>query len=125
MSGQTFDVLNTESEGRLLLADALWYTQDRFKPPLMVDLATLTGTIIVALGKLSARLFSNDDALADRLIAAGKAVDETLWRMPLGEGYDRQIDSDIADVTNIAGHRDGGPIIAAPSLHRFVHGSPW
>ncbi|HET8729160.1 MAG TPA: leucyl aminopeptidase [Alphaproteobacteria bacterium] len=125
LSGQTIEVLNTDAEGRLVLADALWYTQDRFKPKFMVDLATLTGAIIISLGKLNAGLFSNDDDLAGKLAAAGKAVDETVWRMPLGDAYDKQIDSDIADVKNIAGHRDGGSIIAAQFLQRFVNGTPW
>jgi len=125
MSGQTIEVLNTDAEGRLVLADALWYTQDRFKPQFMVDLATLTGAIIVSLGSLNAGLFSNDDALSDRLISAGKAVDEPVWRMPLGDAYDRQIDSDIADVKNIGGGREGGAIIAAQFLQRFVNGVPW
>ena len=89
MSGQTIEVLNTDAEGRLVLADALWYCQDRFKPQLMVDLATLTGAIIVALGNEYAGLFANNDELAERLIAAGKAVGEKLWRMPLGADYDR------------------------------------
>ena len=93
MSGQTIEVLNTDAEGRLVLADVLWYCQDRFKPQLMVDLATLTGAIIVALGNEYAGLFANNDELAERLIAAGKAVGEKLWRMPLGDSLrprDRQ-----------------------------------
>ncbi|MBV8888317.1 MAG: leucyl aminopeptidase [Alphaproteobacteria bacterium] len=125
MSGQTIEVLNTDAEGRLVLADALWYCQDRFKPRLMVDLATLTGAIIVALGNEQAGLFSNNDELADRLIAAGKASGERLWRMPLGDSYDRQIDSDAADVKNIGGGRAGGSIIGAQFLQRFVNGVPW
>jgi leucyl aminopeptidase len=125
MSGQTIEVLNTDAEGRLVLADVLWYCQDRFKPRLMVDLATLTGAIIVALGHENAGLFSNNDELADRLIAAGKAVGEHLWRMPLGEGYDREIDSDAADVKNISGGRAGGSITAAQFLQRFVEKTPW
>ena len=89
MSGQTIEVINTDAEGRLVLADALWYCQDRFKPQFMIDLATLTGAIIVALGHEHAGLFSNNDELAERLIAAGKAVGEQLWRMPLGDAYDK------------------------------------
>ena len=125
MSGQTVEVLNTDAEGRLVLADALWYCQDRFKPQFMIDLATLTGAIIVALGHDHAGLFSNNDQLANRLLAAGKAVEEPLWRMPLGDSYDRQIDSDAADVKNIGGGRDAGSITAAQFLQRFVNKVPW
>ena len=125
MSGQTIEVLNTDAEGRLVLADALWYCQDRFKPRLMIDLATLTGAVIVALGHHRAGLFSNNDELADRLIAAGKAVDEQVWRLPLANSYDREIDSDAADVKNIASGRAGGSIIGAQFLKRFVNDVPW
>ena len=125
MSGQTIEVLNTDAEGRLVLADALWYCQDRFKPQLMVDLATLTGAVIVALGHEHAGLFANNDELAERLIAAGKAVGEKLWRLPLAEGYDRAIDSDAADVKNIGGDRGAGSIIGAQFLQRFVNDVPW
>ena len=125
MSGQTIEVLNTDAEGRLVLADALWYCQDRFKPALMVDLATLTGAVIVALGHDMAGLFANDDALAERLVAAGNAVGEKLWRLPLAEGYDRAIDSDAADVKNIAGDRAAGSIIGAQFVQRFVNKVPW
>jgi leucyl aminopeptidase len=125
LSGQTIEVLNTDAEGRLVLADALWYCQDRFKPRLMIDLATLTGAVIVALGNQHAGLFSNNDELADRLIAAGKAVGEKLWRLPLAEGYDRAIDSDAADVKNIAGDRGAGSIIGAQFVQRFVNKVPW
>ncbi|HEX3954438.1 MAG TPA: leucyl aminopeptidase [Stellaceae bacterium] len=125
MSGQTIEVLNTDAEGRLVLADCLWYCQDRFKPKLMIDLATLTGAVVVALGTENAGLFSNNDQLAERLIAAGKAVAETLWRLPLGDGYDRAIDSDAADVKNIAGDRGAGSTIGAVFLQRFVNKVPW
>jgi leucyl aminopeptidase len=125
MSGQTIEVLNTDAEGRLVLADALWYCQDRFKPALMIDLATLTGAIVVALGHDHAGLFANDDALAERLIAAGKAVDEKLWRLPLGDSYNKAIDSDAADVKNIAGDRAAGSIIGAQFIQRFVNKVPW
>ena len=125
LSGQTVEVLNTDAEGRLVLADALWYCQDRFKPQFMVDLATLTGAIVVALGHEYAGMFSNNDQLATRLAAAGKAVEEPLWRMPLGEAYDRQIDSDAADVKNIGNGRDAGSITAAQFLQRFVNNVPW
>jgi len=125
MSGQTIEVLNTDAEGRLVLADALWYCQDRFKPRLMVDLATLTGAIIVALGNEYAGLFANNDELAERLIASGNAVGEKLWRMPLGDSYDRLIDSDAADVKNIGGDRGAGSTIGAQFIKRFVNDVPW
>ncbi|MBV8778638.1 MAG: leucyl aminopeptidase [Alphaproteobacteria bacterium] len=125
MSGQTIEVLNTDAEGRLVLADALWYCQDRFKPKLMIDLATLTGAIVVALGHDHAGLFANDDAVADRLVAAGKAVGEKLWRLPLDAAYNRAIDSDAADVKNIAGDRAAGSIIGAQFIERFVNKVPW
>jgi leucyl aminopeptidase len=124
MSGQTIEVLNTDAEGRLVLADALWYTKERFKPRLMIDLATLTGAIIIALGHEKAGLFANDDDLAGKLAAAGKAVGEPLWRMPLGEEYDKLIKSDAADMKNI-GNRGAGSITAAQFLQRFVDGTPW
>ncbi|HEX5319772.1 MAG TPA: leucyl aminopeptidase [Stellaceae bacterium] len=125
LSGQTIEVLNTDAEGRLVLADALWYCQDRFKPKLMVDLATLTGAVMVALGNEHAGLFSNNDELADRLLAAGKAVGEKLWRLPLAAAYDRAIDSDAADVKNISGDRGAGSIIGAQFIQRFVNKVPW
>ncbi|MDO9711085.1 leucyl aminopeptidase [Paracraurococcus lichenis] len=119
MSGQTVEVINTDAEGRLVLADVIHYCQDRFAPRLMVDLATLTGAIIISLGHEHAGLFSNDDALAQQLTAAGKAVGEQLWRMPLGDAYDKQIKSDIADMKNVGG-RPGGSITAAQFIQRFV-----
>ncbi len=125
MSGQTIEVINTDAEGRLVLADALWYCQSRFKPRAMVNLATLTGAIIVALGKYQAGLFSNDDALADALIAAGNAVGEKVWRMPLGDRYDKDIDSDIADMKNVGKNREAGSITAAQFLQRFVGKAKW
>jgi len=125
LSGQTIEVLNTDAEGRLVLADVLWYCQDRFKPKLMVDLATLTGAVVVALGTEYAGMFSNNEELSERLIAAGAAVGEKLWRLPLGEGYDRSIDSDAADVKNIAGDRGAGSTIGAQFLQRFVNNVPW
>ena len=124
MSGQTIEVINTDAEGRLVLADALWYTQGRFKPQFMVDLATLTGAMIVALGHEHAGLFANNDELAERLTAAGKAEGEPVWRMPMGEAYDKLIRSDIADMKNVGG-RDGGSITAAQFLERFVNQVPW
>ncbi len=125
MSGQTIEVLNTDAEGRLVLADALWYCQDRYKPRLMIDLATLTGAVVVALGNHCAGLFSNNDELADQLIAAGKAVGEEVWRLPLDESYDREIDSDAADVKNIGSGRAAGSILGAQFLQRFVNDVPW
>ena len=125
MSGQTIEVLNTDAEGRLVLADALWYCQDRFKPQLMVDLATLTGADHRRARPRACRAFANNDELAERLIAAGKAVGEKLWRLPLADAYDRAIDSDAADVKNIAGGRAAGSIIGAQFLQRFVNKVPW
>jgi len=124
MSGQTIEIINTDAEGRLVLGDALWYTNDRFKPQFMVNLATLTGAIVVALGSQHAGLFSNDDTLAERLTAAGLATAERLWRMPLGKDYDKQIDSKFADMKNTGG-RNGGSITAAQFLKRFVKDTPW
>ncbi len=124
MSGQTVEVLNTDAEGRLVLADALHYCQTRFKPRLMVDLATISGAIIVALGSEHAGLFANNDELAERLLQSGKAVGEKLWRMPLAEAYDKLIDSDAADVKNIGG-REAGSVTAAQFLQRFVKDVPW
>jgi leucyl aminopeptidase len=124
MSGQTIEVLNTDAEGRLVLADALWYCQNRFKPKFMVDLATLTGAIRISLGLEIAGLFSNNDELAERLAGAGKAEGELLWRMPMGERYDRMIDSPIADMKNIGG-QFGGSITAAQFIQRFVNKVPW
>jgi len=121
MSGKTVEVINTDAEGRLVLADVLAYCQDRFEPAAMVDLATLTGAIIVALGHEHAGLFSNDDELAARIIAAGKNTGEACWRMPLGDAYDKQIKSDIADMKNVGG-RPGGSITAAQFIQRFVGG---
>jgi leucyl aminopeptidase len=124
MSGQTIEIINTDAEGRLVLADVLWYIQNKYKPTFMVDLATLTGAILVALGQEHAGLFSNNDELASRLTAAGVATGEKVWRMPLGAAYDKMIDSKFADVKNAAG-RHGGSITAAQFLQRFVNGAPW
>jgi leucyl aminopeptidase len=124
MSGQTIEVLNTDAEGRLVLADVLWYAQERFKPRLIVDLATLTGAIMVALGKEHAGLFSNDDKLANELIAAGEATGEKVWRMPLAKAYDKLIDSKTADMKNIGG-RHAGAITGAQFLQRFIKDTPW
>jgi leucyl aminopeptidase len=126
-SGQTIEVINTDAEGRLVLADVLYYAQQRFAPKYMVDLATLTGAIIVGLGHEYAGMFSNSDELAEKLTAAGKETGEKVWRMPLaplGESYDKNINSDIADMKNIGG-RPGGSITAAQFLQRFVNAKPW
>ncbi len=115
---------STDAEGRLVLADVIHYCIEKFDPRFMVDLATLTGAIIIALGHEHAGLFSNDDTLASRIEAAGRATGETAWRMPLGEAYDKQIKSDIADMKNVGG-RPGGSITAAQFIQRFVQGRPW
>jgi leucyl aminopeptidase len=124
LSGQTIEVINTDAEGRLVLADALWYCQDRFKPRFMIDLATLTGAIIIALGNDYAGLFSNNDELAENLLAAARASGEGLWRLPLPGSYEKQIDTAVADVKNTGG-RPAGSITAALFLQRFVNGLPW
>ena len=125
MSGQTIEVLNTDAEGRLVLADVLWYAQQRFKPTAIVDLATLTGAIIAALSDHYAGLFSNNDDLSNKLLAAGQAVSERLWRLPMGEEYDRDIKSPIADMKNIGGGR-AGATTAAQFLQRFINKDmPW
>jgi leucyl aminopeptidase len=124
MSGQTIEVINTDAEGRLVLADVLWYVQDKYKPQFMVDLATLTGAILVALGQEHAGLFSNNDELSERLTIAGKETSEKVWRLPLGSAYDKLIDSKFADMKNTGG-RHGGSITAAQFLQRFVNGTPW
>ncbi|MGR9503356.1 leucyl aminopeptidase [Rhizobium leguminosarum] len=124
MSGQTIEVINTDAEGRLVLCDALWYCNDRFKPQFMINLATLTGAIVVALGNVHAGLFSNDDQLSAQLTAAGLSSNEKLWRMPLGRDYDKLIDSKFADMKNTGG-RQAGSITAAHFLKRFVQETPW
>jgi leucyl aminopeptidase len=124
LSGQTIEIINTDAEGRLVLADLLWYAQREFKPVFMVNLATLTGAIMVALGTEHAGLFSNDDALSERLGEAGKATGEKVWRMPLAPEYDKLMDSKFADVKN-AGGRHAGSITAAQFLQRFVNDTPW
>jgi len=124
LSGQTIEVLNTDAEGRLVLADALTYTQRRFKPKFVIDLATLTGAIMVALGGEHAGLFTNDDKLADRIAQAGREEGEPVWRLPLGSGYDKLLKSKIADMKNIGGPQ-AGSITAAQILQRFVNKVPW
>jgi leucyl aminopeptidase len=124
MSGQTIEIINTDAEGRLVLADVLHYVNRRFKPKFMINLATLTGAIIVALGQEYAGMFSNDDKLSERLTKAGEATGERVWRMPLGPEYDKMIDSKFADMKNTGG-RWGGAITAAQLLQRFVDKTPW
>ncbi|WP_348721105.1 leucyl aminopeptidase [uncultured Candidatus Puniceispirillum sp.] len=124
MSGKTIEVINTDAEGRLVLADALHYTETRFEPAMMVNLATLTGAIIVSLGKEYGGLFSNSDELAAQLTQAGMATEEKLWRMPMGKAYDKMLKSHIADMKNIGGPY-GGSITAACFLERFVSKTPW
>ena len=124
MSGQTIEIINTDAEGRLVLADVLWYVAKTYKPEFMIDLATLTGAIIVSLGHEYAGLFSNNDKLAERLVEAGNLSSERVWRMPLGPEYDKQIDSKFADMKNTGG-RMGGAITAAQFLQRFVDKTPW
>ncbi|WP_374275410.1 leucyl aminopeptidase [Brevundimonas sp.] len=125
MSGQTVEVINTDAEGRLVLADALWYTQERFKPKFMIDLATLTGAMIVSLGLEYAGIFSNSDELSDAILAAAPKVGENFWRMPLPDIYERHIESPIADIKNMGNGRAGGSITAALFLKRFVNDTPW
>lgn len=125
MSGQTIEVLNTDAEGRLVLADALTYVQQEFKPKAIIDLATLTGAITVALGSYHAGIFSNDDKISEILTASGIATSEKVWRLPMGEDYDSDIDSDIADMQNI-GKGGAGSITAAQFLGRFIENdTPW
>jgi leucyl aminopeptidase len=124
MSGQTIEIINTDAEGRLVLADVLHYVATKYSPKFMIDLATLTGAIMVALGQEYAGLFSNDDKLSERLTKAGEATGERVWRMPLGPEYDKMIDSKFADMKNTGG-RWGGSITAAQLLQRFVGKTPW
>lgn len=125
-SGKTIEIQNTDAEGRLVLADVLWYAQKKFNPKAMVDLATLTGAIIISLGNEHAGMFSNNDELAKKIDAAGKVEGEPVWRLPLGPGYDKQIDSDVADMKNIGQAGNAGSITAAQFLQRFVdEGRAW
>lgn len=124
MSGQTIEIHNTDAEGRLVLADALWYTQEKYKPRFMIDLATLTGAMIIALGNDYAGFFANDDGLAENLTAAGVSTGEKVWRLPLSDAYDNLLKTDGADMKNIGG-RGAGSITAAQFLQRFVNKVPW
>ena len=126
MSGQTIEIINTDAEGRLVLADVIWYAAQRFKPKFMIDLATLTGAIIVALGQEYAGMFANNDELSARLTTAGEETGEKVWRMPLAAEYDKMIDSKFADMKNTGGSRWGGAITAAQFIKRFVDDKiPW
>jgi leucyl aminopeptidase len=126
MSGQTIEVLNTDAEGRLILADAVWYAQDKFEPAAVIDLATLTGAVIVALGNEMAGYYSNDEDLAHAIQAAGQTEGELVWRMPLSPAYDKLIDTPNADMKNIAGKPVAGSIVGAQFVKRFVkEGTPW
>lgn len=125
MSGLTIEVQNTDAEGRLVLADAVHYTQEHFHPKCLIDFATLTGAIQIALGQEFAGLFSNNDKLSNSLIAAGQEVHERLWRLPMDDAFDKDIDSDIADVKNVGSGRGAGSITAAHFIQRFVHDIPW
>ncbi len=125
MSGQTIEVINTDAEGRLVLADVLWHVQKKYKPAAVIDLATLTGAIVVALGGVYGGMYANDDALAANIVAAGEATGELMWRMPLHDDYDPQIASPIADMKNVGG-REAGSVTAAQFLKRFiVDKTPW
>ena len=126
MSGQTIEIINTDAEGRLVLGDVIWYTAQRFKPKFMIDLATLTGAIMIALGHEYAGMFANNDQLAERLSKAGEAIGERVWRMPLAKEYDKMIDSKFADMKNTGGSRNAGAITAAQFIKRFVDDKiPW
>ncbi|WP_045390781.1 leucyl aminopeptidase [Falsirhodobacter sp. alg1] len=126
MKGDTIEVINTDAEGRLVLADVMWYAQERFKPVGMVDLATLTGAIIVALGHENAGVFSNDDSLCEAFLAAARTEGEGAWRLPMGDAYDARLKSRVADMRNVGTGRDGGSIVAAQFLKRFVKSdTPW
>lgn len=124
-SGQSIEILNTDAEGRLVLADCLWYTQEKYKPEFIVDLATLTGAIVVALGSLRAGAFTNNEALVKKIAQAGEKVGEKIWHMPTDDDYDKYIDSKIADVRNTSTLRGGGSVTAAKFLERFVNKTPW
>ena len=124
MSGQTIEIQNTDAEGRLVLADALWYAQNRFKPEFMIDLATLTGAIVMSLGNKMAGIFSNNDSLSEKLFDAGEESGDLVWRLPLSSSYDKMINSQFADMKNI-GMGGAGSITAAQFLQRFVNKVPW
>jgi leucyl aminopeptidase len=125
MSGQTVEVINTDAEGRLVLCDCITWVQKEYSPTAVIDLATLTGAMIISLGHEHGGIFANDDGLADKLLSAGTASGDKLWRMPLGPAYDKLIDSPIADMKNV-GPREGGSITAAQFILRYIEkGTPW
>tara|TARA_B100000459_G_scaffold138158_1_gene95709 strand:- start:163 stop:666 length:504 start_codon:yes stop_codon:yes gene_type:complete len=125
MKGDTIEVINTDAEGRLVLSDLLWYTQERFKPAGIIDLATLTGAIIVALGYENAGVFSNDDDFCNSFLKVANQENEGAWRMPLGASYDKKLKSRLADIKNVGG-RDAGAITAAQFIQRFIKKDmPW
>ncbi len=126
MSGQTVEVLNTDAEGRLVLADAIWYTQEKYKPACIIDIATLTGAVVIALGNVFAGCFSNDEELAEKLISTGKQVNEKLWRLPLHKDFDESLNSDVADMANISGGKGPGSSTGAHFVQRFIKpGTKW
>ena len=125
MSGTTIEVINTDAEGRLVLADVLHYTKERFEPKLMIDVATLTGAVIVALGHERAGLFASDDALSEQLTAVGDAVGERVWRLPMDGNYAKHIKSEIADIKNTGRAREAGATAGAVFLQHFVGEIPW
>ena len=125
MKGDTVEIINTDAEGRLVLCDVLWYAQERFNPTGVIDLATLTGAIIIGLGHENAGVFSNDDTLCNAFLKAAQTEGEGAWRMPMGPGYDKLLKSRIADMKNIGG-RPAGSVTAAQFLKRFIKdGTPW
>jgi leucyl aminopeptidase len=124
MSGQTVEILNTDAEGRLILCDALTYAE-RFKPEVVVDAATLTGAMVIALGYATSGVFANDDALGAELVAAGNAAHDKAWLLPMGSEYDEMLKSNFADIPNISGGRAGGSITAACFLARFAKAYKW
>ena len=125
MKGDTVEVINTDAEGRLVLCDVMWYAQETYQPAAMIDLATLTGAVIIALGHENTGVFSNNDDLAKAFLNAAAAEGEGAWRLPLGAGYDKQLKSRVADMKNVGG-RPAGSITAAQFLARFVKDeTPW
>jgi len=123
MSGQTIEILNTDAEGRLILCDALTYAK-RFKPAALIDVATLTGACVIALGHHLTAVMSNNDKLADSIVAAGNSAEDRGWHMPMAEEYERQLNSNFADFANVGG-REGGAITAACFLSKFTKGTDW
>ena len=125
MSGKTIEVINTDAEGRLVLADVVWYTQKKFKPKKLIDLATLTGAIIVSIGQEKAGMFSNDEALSEDILNVGKRVGEQVWNMPIDDSYEKDIKSDIADMKNVGSGRGAGSTAGAIFIKRFINKTSW